>query len=80
MAIDMEKFLKMLDEQRIIWHDVEEKLKNEVYAAELRAEANTRVTTIKIHEQTKRALQSAAAYPKESYEGIIIRLLNCAST
>ena len=38
MTIKMEKFLSMLDEERKEWHDVEERLKNETGAAELRAD------------------------------------------
>jgi hypothetical protein len=75
MTMNDKEFSLMIDGLRKDWHELEENLKNEVYAAELRASGNNRVSTIKLHYKTKKALGTLAAYPNESYESIIIRRL-----
>lgn len=71
--MNIKKFLRELDEERVEWADLENRLKTETWAAELQNKKEA--TTIKLHEQTKERLLQQRAYPTETFEGIIIRLL-----
>ena len=68
-------FMRELDKERKNWAPLEKRLKEETYAAKLRIKKNEKVTTIKLHEITKEKLGARRAYPDETYESVITRLL-----
>lgn len=72
----MSKFVEELEKARKEWAPLEERLRNETYAAKLREKTQEKVTTIKIHEVTRERLLTRRAYPTETYESIIARLLS----
>jgi hypothetical protein len=68
----MREFVSRLKKQRKEWAALEDRLKNETFAAKLRDE--DKATTIKLHEKTKALLDTKKGYKGESYESVILRL------
>lgn len=74
--MNINEFAAELGKERREWAALEERLKNEEFAARLRKRKEEKVTTIKLHEGTKDRLMRRRAYPTEPFESVIVRLLS----